>query len=328
MKLSVRARVANGLVICLLLPRIAETAVSVLEIEEGLNAFSADDDFDSIGNPGNLAVAVVDTAQISADPSGGYPTGCDPSGVPTLRVSAPAPLATTEDGRADYFHVSMNPPATATRYYYFSEYDPSGGDPSGGDPSGGLHRETTILPEKVAFLAGSCASQKVWVAGRNDGNADGNANFNVEIRDEYKFLVDTIPGVNTDNDNYSAVSVDILGPQDMIEGSSDSFAVKVTNLSGGTLTGNRLEVEASSGLSLLSYVASLMSGLNFEPTGILTPKVLKFDNVELQSQDVLILSLGVELTLGSPGGERITARFSAADQRNDDEFVVHMGSPE
>ena len=322
MKLSVRARVANGVVICLLLPRVADTAIGALEIKEGLASFSADDDFAVVGRSGKFAAASVDLPSASTDPSGGDPSGCDPSG--TLRVTAPAPLVTTEEGRTDHFVVSMNPNAVATQYYYF---DPSGGDPSGCDPSGG-YREAAVIPNAVAFEPGTCAARTIWVVGQNDGRADCDGTYDIRIRDQFGTVVRDVPGVNVDNDNYSSVSLDVLGPQEMLEGQDGTFTVTVTNLSVSELSGNRLEVEATSGLAILSYAASLMSGAIFDSPGLLTPQVLRFDNVELQSEDVLILSLGVQLTMGSPGGERITARFSRTDQRSDDDFVVHMVPPE
>jgi hypothetical protein len=332
MKLSVKAKVANGLVICLLLPRVADTAIAVLDVKEGLDSFSADDDFDFSPKPGSFAIAKVDTSEPAADPSGGDPSGgnpigCDPSGVPQVNVLAPATLVTTEDGSTDSFEVFMDPPSANTQYLYFTTSEEVGWDPSGGDPSGGAPVAAVPIPKKIAIEAGSCDPHRVWVRGQNDGAVDGDAQFTIEVRDEYNALYGTVSGINFDNDNIPSVTVEISGPESLADGQEGQFTVRVANVSDSDLIDNRLEVEASSGVTILSYAASLISGGTFNSTGRITPAVLMFDDVELPAQDVLILSVNTLLSHGSPGGEQITARFSNGQQINDDDEIVHIAQP-
>jgi hypothetical protein len=332
MKLSVKAKVANGLVVCLLLPRVANTAIDALEVEEGLSSFAADDDFDFSLRPGSLAIAKVENAQVTSDPSGGDPIGCDPSGIPAIHVNAPSMLTTSENGNTDSFEVFMDPPFPNTQYLYLSNPeasggDPSGGDPSGGDPSGGLSAEALPVPEIIAIEAGSCAPHKIWVIGQNDGAVDGDVQFVVDIRDEYNNLFASVPGLNLDNDQNPNVTVEIFGPGSLAEGEEGQFTIRVANTADNDISSGRLDIEASSGVTILSYAASLMSGSVFQSTGRMTPDVLTFDDVELQAQDALFLSVNALLSFGSPGGENIIARFSNGQQTNDADESVQIPRP-
>ncbi|MGD8359088.1 MAG: hypothetical protein PVG42_13630, partial [Lysobacterales bacterium] len=108
MKLSVRKKVANGLVLCLLVPRAAHTTVELFDTYvDGIKAMSAEDDFDLGNDSRGFAVARVDPGKPpSGDPTGGDPTGGDPTGGD--------PTGGDPTGG-----------------------DPTGGDPTGGDPTGG-----------------------------------------------------------------------------------------------------------------------------------------------------------------------------------------------
>jgi hypothetical protein len=82
MKLSARKKVANGLVLCLLAPGVTATVKEFAsDVEEGLGAFSASDDFDLVSNDGTLLASRAES-MLNADPSGGDPSGGggDPSG--------------------------------------------------------------------------------------------------------------------------------------------------------------------------------------------------------------------------------------------------------
>lgn len=80
MKLSIRSKVANGLVLCLMTPAMAATSNQIKDnIEDGLDLFSASDDFDLAADNGTL-FASTDQSYLNDDPSGGDPSGGDPSG--------------------------------------------------------------------------------------------------------------------------------------------------------------------------------------------------------------------------------------------------------
>jgi len=116
MKLSVRKKIANGLVICLLVPRAGESAIELYETySEGLESFAAADDFDLAAGKGSTAEVTVNQVE-GADPTGGDPTGGDPTGGDPTGGDPTGGDPTGGDPTGG---------------------DPTGGDPTGGDPTGG-----------------------------------------------------------------------------------------------------------------------------------------------------------------------------------------------
>lgn len=325
MKLSVRSKVANGLVICLLVPRVAVTAAEKFNHrDEGLDDFAADDEF--VLGADSRPIAMVELQAVPAsDPSAmGDPSGCvDPTGVGLLHVNAPTVLVTTESdcdpsgggidpsgggldpsacipfGNKKLIELSMDPPPAYDRVFYIE----------GTDPTGNLSDEISIEPNVILFDDSSCIPQNVWVTGLNDNIVDGDQPYEIRIYDEQDFLQDTVPGVNLDNDNYEGVGIDIAGPNAIVQNGSALFIVNVENFSNGALSGNNLVIEPSPGLAITNFAASLVSGGKFKSKGKLKSGVLTFERVDLGVRDALLVSLKVVLFGGGAGNQKIIARF-------------------
>jgi hypothetical protein len=400
MKLSVRKKVANGLVLFLLLPRAAETAVELFDAYSGgLKSFGAEDEFDLTAGKGNFAVAQVN-ADPAGDPSGGDPTGGDPTGgdptggdptggdptggdptggdptggdptggdptggdptggdptggdptggdptggdptggdpsgydpsaydpsgfdpsggdpsscepgstIPLLTIDAPRLLVTAEDGTADLFEMHMAPDPDYLRTYRIVSTRPD---------------EARPVPDVVTFGDNACIPRPVWVTGQNDYKVDGDVDYTIYVLDEQDFPVGSIKGVNLDNDDYAGVAVDVLGPNALPEGGDGLFLVRVANVSGGVLPKSTLFIEPSSGLQINDYAVALLSGKAFRDTGKLKDGVLTFAGVVVEANDMLIVSLGVELVRGGPASQALAARFvndRSGEETNDDQDV-------
>ncbi len=128
MKLSVRKKIANGLVLFLLVPKAATSANELIDTyAEGISEFTADDEVafqsHSLGsdslviNSGGVGVATGDgKSGDGSDPTGGDPTGGDPTGGDPTGGDPTGGDPTGGDPTGG---------------------DPTGGDPTGGDPTGG-----------------------------------------------------------------------------------------------------------------------------------------------------------------------------------------------
>ena len=328
MKLSVRSKVANGLVICLIVPRIADTAVETFDTLSNLDSFAADDEFEITIDKSNFAVTQVQANPAGADPSG----GCDPSGaVPTLYINAPEKLVTAEDGSADLIEVSMGPAPESSYFFQVAkkfpvDSDPSGGVPSGSDSGGALPAPNAVVFDQAYF---PCTPKSIWVVGQNGGRVDGDAEYNIEIRDEQGFVHKTIPGINYDNDNYSSVSVDISGPSALSEGETGMFYVLVDNFSRNLLKGNLLLIEPTPGLEITSFVAFLWFGDSFKSKGKIKDGILTFDKVTMDPGEVLQVSVEAVLNTGGPDNQKITARFSKDKSgiESDDDHSIRTALP-
>jgi len=343
MKLSVRSKVANGLVICLLVPRVAMTAAEKFSPkDEGLDSFAADDEF--VLSPDNGPVAMI---RLQADPAGdpsatGDPSGCnvDPSGMGTLHVNAPWILVTTESdcdpsgggidpsggglydpsacvpfGNMKLVEVSMNPGPAYDQVYYVE----------GTDPSGNLSDEISVSPQALVFREEqACIPQNIWVTGLNDNFIDGNQKYEIRIYDEQDYLADSVPGINLDNDNYEGVAINVAGPSSMPQNGAALYTVNVINFSREPLDDNNLIIEPSPGLAITNYAASLVSGGKFKAKGKLKSGVLTFNHVSLEAREEILVSLRVVLFGGGPGNQKITARFeqpSNSRQIDDDKAI-------
>lgn len=328
MKLSVRSKVANGLVICLLVPRVAMTAAEKFSPrEEGLGSFAADDEF--VLGPENGPVAMI---RLQADPAGdpsatGDPSGCDvdPSGMGMLHVNAPWMLVTTEStcdpsggsvdpsggglydpsacvpfGNMKLIEVSMDPGPAYDQVFYVE----------GTDPSGNLSDEISVTPQVLVFREQeACIPQNIWVTGLNDNVIDGDQPYQIRLYDEQDYLAESVPGINLDNDNYKGVAINVAGPSSMPQNGAALYTVNVTNFSGGPLNGNNLVIEPSPGLAITNYAASLVSNGKFKAKGKLKSGVLTFSRISLDARDELLVSIQVVLFGGGPGNQQITARF-------------------
>jgi hypothetical protein len=338
MKLSVRSKVANGLVICLIVPRIADTAVETFDTLSNLDSFAADDEFEITVDKSNFAVTQVQANPAGADPSG----GCDPSGaVPTLYINAPEQLVTAEDGSADLVEVSMGPAPESPHFFQVAkkfpvDSDPSGGDPSGGVPSGGVPSGSDSggalpVPNAVVFDQDyfPCTPKSIWVVGQNGGRVDGDAEYNIEIRDGEGSLLETVPGINYDNDNYTDLTVRLGGPNALSVGDTGMFWVVVENMSKNTLKGNLLLIEPTPGLEITSFVAALWFGDSFKSKGKIKDGILTFDKVTMDPGEVLEVSVEAVLNTGGPDNQKITARFSKDKSgiESDDDHSIRTALP-
>ncbi|MCU0988125.1 MAG: hypothetical protein MUE63_00665 [Xanthomonadales bacterium] len=338
MKLSVRTKVANGLVIFLLLPRAAETAQNLLEeYRSGLDSFGAEDNFDLGDTQSGTAVAKVKQGLEDHDPTGGDPTGGDPSGydpsgfdpsgfdpsggdpsgcepdpnggAPTMYINAPRELVTAEDGTADLFEMLMTPDPEYGRTYRIVSTRPE---------------EARPFPKEIVFADDACIPQPVWVTGQNDYGFDGDQDYVIEIYDEQDLLVSTIKGVNLDNDNFKGVAVDVLGPNALPEGETGRFLVRAANVSGVPLEKNTLLIEGTANLDINEYAVALLSGAPFKAKAKMKNGLLVFSDVALQNGDMLIVSMEVEMARAGKEEQSITARFvheSTGEETSDDQGV-------
>jgi hypothetical protein len=338
MKLSVRTKVAHGLVICLLLPRAAETAQTLIEeYSAGLDAFGAEDNFDLGDGQGGTAVAKVKQGLENHDPSGGDPSGGDPSGYDPsgfdpsgfdpsggdpsgcppnpnrleaqLEVNAPRLLLTAEDGTADLFEMLMAPDPDFNRTYRIVSTRPE---------------EARPFPTEIVFAEDACIPQPVWVTGQNDYGFDGDQDYEIEIYDEQNALVRTIKGENLDNDDFKGVAVDVLGPDALPEGETGRFLVRAANVSGFYLKQNTLSIEPTANLDINEYAVALLSGNPFKGKAKLKRGTLVLSNVALETSDMLIVSMEVEMAGSSKEEQSITARFvhdRSGEETSDDQSV-------
>lgn len=300
MKLSVRRKVANGLVICLLAPKAVTMAADVLDADaDGFDAFAAEEEFDLALQKGDTAVAPV-LASDPCDPSGvdpsGFATVCvDPSGgLPTFCVKAPTELVTAENGSADLFEVWSGVDPSGSHFYQFDSNRPAEAEPS---------------PAVVAFGADACERQAVWVVGQNDGEVDGDQNFWIRIRDENGNFIRALPGVNLDNDDYPGAVVDIEGPLVLPLGDSGQFGIIVQNVAGSALPKSNLIVQPTPGLEITNFAASLLGGGDCKCKGQLKDGILSFRGLSLGVREGLLVTIDAVLHESGPNGQMVTARF-------------------
>lgn len=321
MKLTVKRKVANGLVVGFMLPHAAGVFSEALDMDiGGLNAFAADDDFDISapqGGSSEIMVAVADPCDPSGVDSSGVDTMCfDPSGgLPTLCVRAPTELVTTEDGAADFFEV-------------YAASDPS-------DPSGSQvyyfqsDRPWEAKPITEAVVIGgpgqdSCEPESVWIGGQNDPYLDDDQKFEIEVISPLGYVEATVPGVNLDNDSgIDRLYIDVSGPSSLPVGDSGIFDVLVGYWGDDpTLSGNDLLIEASAGLEIGNYA---VSGGSFKGKPRVTRSgALLLQKVELKPQEPIIVSIEVEMVNGGQTPQKINAHFvnSKTGYGNDDSLNV------
>jgi len=328
MKLSVRSKVANGLVICLIVPRIADTAVETFDTLSNLDSFAADDEFEITVDKSNFAVTQVQANPAGADPSG----GCDPSGaVPTLYINAPEQLVTAEDGSADLVEVSMGPAPESPHFFQVAKKFPVDSDPSGGVPSGSDSGGALPVPNAVVFDQDyfPCTPKSIWVFGQNGGRVDGDAEYNIEIRDGEGSLLETVPGINYDNDNYTGLAVEVDGPDALSVGDTGMFWVLVDNTSRNSLKGNSLLIEPTPGLEITNFAASFWFGDAFNGKGKIKDGILTFDKFVMDPGQVLAVSVEAVLNTGGPDNQKITARFSKDKSgiESDDDHSIRTALP-
>ncbi|MGD8928884.1 MAG: hypothetical protein PVI22_07930, partial [Lysobacterales bacterium] len=244
------------------------------------------------------------------DPSGGDPSGCPPgSTLPQLYVNAPRELLTAEDGTSDLFELTMAPDPLAARTFTIMSTRPD---------------EARPVPNVVQFEENSCIPRPIWVVGQNDYAVDGDAKFEINVYDEQNYLVATLPGLNLDNDDYAGVAVDVLGPNALPPGDDGLFLVRVANVSGELLRKGTLVIEPSPALDINDYAVALLSGEGVKLKGKLKDGALTFSGVDIDANDMLIVSVGVEMARESSENQSITARFvdsRSGDETNDDQPV-------
>jgi len=328
MKLSVRKKVANGLVLCLIVPRAAHTAVELYDTySEGLNNFGAQDEFD-LNQPGKSFAQTKLNADPGADPSadpsgydpsaydpsgydpsGGDPSGCDPSGGrPTFAISAPRQLLTAEDGTSDLIELTITPGPKSAKTYNIVSTDPTEAQP---------------VPDVVTIEADGCIPRPVWIVGQNDYKFDGDQDYAIEVYEKKK-LVASIPGRNYDNDTFKEVAVDVLGPNSLALEEEGMFLVRAANISRMDPLPGTLVIEASPGLTIEDFAYVLYSGENLDSKPEASDSALAFQDVGIPFQDVLIVSLKVKMAELSPENQTISAQFidvQTGHQTDDDQSV-------
>jgi hypothetical protein len=274
-------------------------AADMLETHgNGLNAFSADDEFDLMVDRGSVAVAQVAPSD-PCDPSGGDPSGgtvCfDPSGgLPTVCITAPAQLVTAEDGSADLFEMYSGVDPSGSHFYQIASTNPG---------------EALPTPAAVVFGADACTPQAIWVVGQNDGVVDGDQGFGILIRDENGHQVAHVEGVNLDNDAFAGAYVDVDGPATLPIGGTGQFDILVQNVEKGSLTASDLVIQPTPGLEITNYAAALLSGDPLKVKGRLKDGTLSFERVSLNERDGLLVTIDVILNESGPAGQKVSARF-------------------
>ncbi|MFC1719929.1 hypothetical protein ACFL00_02160 [Pseudomonadota bacterium] len=364
MKLSVRTKVANGLVICLLIPRVGSTAVDMFEkVDQSLKDFAADDEF-VLGSE-YKSFAVMDfQAQPSGDPvaglrgrppdagsdlsahGGGPPPhpGGDPSGhtggpppqaggdptahfdpsaceatnenqIPTLYIAAPERLVTAECdpsgggvdpsghwdpsgcsqlGGADFFEVSMYPAPKENITYQIVSSRPD---------------EAKPVQDTVKFDEYSCVQKIIWVDGQDDGMADGDQDYVIEVFNKERQESSRIPGINLDDDNYKGVNVMIPEPIWDSEKGVYHVIVDVENSNQTPVSGNDLLIQVTPKLAIKSY-----SVIGFKGKVRMKPHELVFSDVGLSDEDLLSVELEVVPKGGGPQQQRIFATFQKSEE--------------
>jgi hypothetical protein len=245
------------------------------------------------------------TTESNCDPSGG---GIDPSGGGCVPF-----------GNMKLIEVSMNPPPEWARTFYIEAMtDPSGaGVPVPTD-------EASVSPEALVFDDDlTCVPQSVWVTGENDNLVDGNQFYRVRILDEQDFVVDTIPGINLDNDNYSGVYISTSGPNALPVNGNGMYEVRVVNISSAKLNDADLIIEPSEGLAITGFAAELVSGGKFKSKGSTKTGNLVFKRVDLDARDTLLIVMDVVMIKGGMEDQKIIARFepSSGLQVDDDQTI-------
>lgn len=338
MKVSVRKKVANGLVLFLVMPKAVATANELYNTyQDGFSQFRADDNFDLASNAASSqSVKVKGTSSLQgddpsgADPSGYDPSGFDPSGYDPsggdpsacdiatapqqLVVEAPRMLVTAEDGTSDLFQVSMPLGEPFPRTFYIHSDKPY---------------EAQVFPDTVVMDENACIPQSIRVIGQNDYFPDGDVPFTVDVTDQQDLVVGAVPGVNLDNDDYRGIAVDVLGPTSLPQGGTGLFLVRVANVSGADVAKNTLLIETTRQLEILNYAAALLSGNRFKikgkPDGT---SVLEFKNVDIATSDMLIVSVDVQLNGMSTTEQEFSARFvSREGEQTDDDIQVRSAVP-
>jgi len=367
MKLSVRSKVANGLVICLLIPRVASTAVEMFKAaEEGLNDFAADDGFTLKSERNSFAVMEFQ-AQPSGDPSvlsrggpsdyGNDPTagGTDPTAHGPPPGAGSDPSASLDPSACD--DPSGGPPrliVQAPELLVTAECDPSGVgvDPSGSwDPSGCSqygsfdHFQVSMYPAPNSPLVYAIAS--------ND-ETEAIPVAEEVIFDEFACFPQTI-WVAGQNDGW------VDGDQGYVievynDDQQDSVAIPGKNLDDDNYVGVNLvieepvqnkdgsykvlvDVEAESpvlGGQLVISVTPKLAIRSYslvvpgpDPGESIKPHELVFSDIGLDSGELLTLELGIVRMGGGPQEQKIFASFMQPDEglMNGDDKNIPPPSP-
>ena len=341
MKVSVRKKVANGLVLTLMAPHAVTMANELAkQYSEGFDQFTANDQVDLADGLASSDTHKIKTvggrsAQME-DPSGGDPSGYDPSGYdpsgfdpsgfdpsscpppdpsggsvpePTVVVESAQPLITAEDGTSDLVQLSMPYDPSVPRVFTLESDRPD---------------EAVPVPNTVELFDYACIPRTVWIQGQNDYEMDGDQDFVIRVIDDNGRVVDALKGKNLDNDSYAGVAVDVLGPRSLPEGEEGNFLVRVANVSGDELPPSTLLIQNSRYLDINDYAVALLSGDRLKAKGKMKKDGLQFSNIQLPTNDVLVVSLSVELSKGSPEEQSLTATFigpRGSGETDDDQKV-------
>jgi hypothetical protein len=302
MKLSVRKKVANGLVLFLVAPQVVSKVHEFKDnVEDGLAAFSADDNFDLAQDSGTLLASNDGySPEDSHDPSGGDPSGGDPSGGDP---SGGDPSGGDPSGGDP----SGGDPSGGDP----SGGDPSGGDPSGGDPSGGEPPECTptIQSPKIEF-----STKRRAVTSTGGGSGPVRVSMSTESVTTHKFHnADSQTEDNTplrsvvEHDDGSGMAVQLIGPNHQTPGDNSFYMFRVINVSAKEESRHKLVISPDKSLKVCQFAASLLSGNKLESKARLHSGQLQFRNLRIPANDVLIVSVEIEHAAGTPGAPSFTA---------------------
>jgi hypothetical protein len=323
MKLTIKRKVANGLVVGFMLPPVTAGLSEAIDIEiGGLEAYAAEEDFDLASTQSDTAdvmLAVTDPCDPSGvDPSGVSTVCVEPAGgLPVLCVRAPTELVTAEDGTSDFFEVYSGPGVpdpSGSNLYYFESSNRYEGRPA---------TEAVVLN---GTGESSCVPEPVWIAGMNDGWADDDRYYEIHVISEFGNVEVSLPAVNLDNDGgVPAAVVGVYGPQSLPAGGSGMFDVYVWNRDPeGAISGSDFLIEPSAGLELGSYI---VTGGGYKGKPKLTRSgALLLRQVAIPAQESILVSMEVTMIGSGEKSEKIVARIidNETGYENDNSQTVRM----
>ena len=331
MKIEVRRKIATGLVVCIqasvITPRVAETASKAMDAVSGIDAFvGTQADSISSNSNGELKISVSQPGAISCedptggdptggDPTGGDPTGGDPTGGdPTGgNPPVPTPLVTDESGGSVAFGVSMTSVPTTPISFRVVSTRPDEAQP---------------FPALLNFWQNACTPQTVTVVGQNDGVVDGDADYEIKFIDDSGQAVESLPGINYDNDQKPEIAVNIVGPPSLMRRETGVYTIRVANMAAGTLStdavaefiAHSLLIESTAGLNITGYACSYLSGEPCNEPTTLEHNLLQIDGLNLAGGETLLISVDVFLADDHVDPAKLTARFieSETGKQTDD----------
>lgn len=180
--------------------------------------------------------------------------------------------------------------------------------------------EAQAFPDSLEFWQNACTPQTVTVTGQNDGEVDGDADYEIELIDPNGLTIISLPGINYDNDTNPQVAIDIVGPPTLMRHEAGVYTIRVSNLSTEALSANSvagfithsLLIESTPGLNILGYACSYLSGEPCNDPTTLEFNFLQIDGLNLAGGESLLISVDVFLAEDHVDPAKLSARIIEA----------------